>query len=481
MSNVTPTLPGEYGNRSELARLLRRYGQSGKVRDRMIEFLGGADLEEVTAAYIAGHDGSSDFGEVASPAYLPQYLEAGLEIDRSLWDRDFAIAHIDLEYHNFDNPAVPWLNPERALRLQQPVLDEILQVLGGAGISPLTLLTGRGFHLVYAVHRDSRAFRRLVGLGRLPPSLVNRYARPCSPSGLSVELDLGRAFAGLGLVMEFVWHRVLKGSEKDNALSVQPAAIEVGPGSHGREIIALDLSEYGDPLHTRQIRVPFSTYLKPRHFEWLLGKDGVQQLLPIFEIPLSGMTPLQAAAAARNPDTVLELSRHASVAIPNASEPMHKLLDEYQASELRAFHDQFYGRLGAMAASPVDPHLRILEVPACVQWLFEHPNDALLKPAALQHVVRVLMALDWNPSSIAQLICNIYLRDCGWRETWARLDPCNRAIFYTRLFAGMIVTGRDKLIDFNCVSHQEKGYCMVPECRSNLITYRDMLHKRRSH
>jgi len=59
--------------------------QSQTVREHMLEFLGGADLEKATAAYIAGNDGSSDFGELAPPVYLPQYLGAGLEIDRPLW------------------------------------------------------------------------------------------------------------------------------------------------------------------------------------------------------------------------------------------------------------------------------------------------------------------------------------------------------------------------------------------------------------
>jgi hypothetical protein len=116
-----------------------------------------------------------------------------------------------------------------------------------------------------------------------------------------------------------------------------------------------------------------------------------------------------------------------------------------------------------------------------VRFVLDHPNDWLLKPAALQHVVRVLTALGWSPSAIARRICHSYFQDCNWGDTWERLDPCNRAIFYTRLFAGMIATGLDKLIDFNCVSHQEKGYCMIPECSSNLIWYRDMLLGRRKH
>ena len=465
----------------ETDRTLRHYYQSPSVRERMLEFLGGADLERVTAVYIGGNDGSSDFGEVTPPGHLPQFMQPGLEIDRSMWDRDSLIAHIDLEYHNFDYPAVPWQDPERAFRLQQPVLDATLQVLGKAGIAPLTLVSGRGFHLVWAVRRDSNAFRRLAGLGHVPASLQARYEQPCSPDGLSVDLDTGRAFAGLGLVMEFLWNRVLLASEANRALSLQPAAIEVGPEAQGREIVVFDLSEYGDPLHKRHIRVPFSAYLKPRQFEWLLGEEAVRRLLPIFEIPLSGMNSAQAIRVARDASAVLELSRQASVSIPSASVQMDRLLDEYRTSELAAFHDSFHRQLAEQAPLPLDSSpVRIPEVPGCVQWLFEHPNDWLLRPAALQHAVRVLVALGWSPPSISRLIWGACLKDWDWHDIWERLDPCNRAIFYTRLFAGMIVTGSDKLIDFNCVSHQEKGYCMIPDCRSNLVTYRDMLNRRRN-
>jgi hypothetical protein len=440
----------------------------------MLEFLAGA-------VYVASSDGSSEFAKLAPPGDLPQYLDLGLEVDRSLWDRDSLIVHLDLEYHNFDNPAAPWLDPERAFRLQQPVLEATQRVLSKAGISPLTLVSGRGFHLVWAVPRLSNAFRRLAMLGRVPPTLEARYAQSCSPDGLSVDASLGRTFAGLGLIMEFVWHRVLAAAEAGAAVSVQPAAIEVGPEVRERELIAFDLSEYGDPLHTRHIRIPFSVYLKPRQFEWLLGEDEVRRLLPIFEIPLSGMTPQQAIVAARDLDAVLELSRHTSVAIPDASGPMEKLLGDYQASELRDFHDQFYRQLEEEEPLPLVPgSIRIPQVPGCVQWLIENPNDWLLKPAALQHVVRVLMALGWSPPSISKLIRATYLKDCDWHDIWTRLDPSNRAIFYTRLFAGMIATGSDRLIDFNCVSHQEKGYCKIPDCRSNLVTYREMLHRRRN-
>ena len=467
---------------SELSRLLWGYYQNGSVRERMREFLGEADLQTGTAVYIVGNEGFSDVFEPASVSRMQEYLGAGMEVERSLWDHRSLIVDIDLEYDNFDFPAAAWLNPERAFALQEPVLSATLEILGQSGLTPLILVSGRGFHLVWAVSRNSRAFRRLVGLGQVAPSLQARYAQPCSPTGASVDHDLGRAFAGLGLIVEFVGHRVLAASAVECPVPVQLTSIEVGPGIQGREIVSFDLSEYGDPLHRRHIRLPFSAYLKPRRFEWALGEAGISRLLPIFTIPLCGMTSSEAIRVARDPERTLELSRRCSVYIPDRSESMESLLDQYAASDLAAFHHKFYSQLWAQ-----DPlhqsafSTRIPDAPRCVEWLLEHPNDWLLKPAALQHVARVLTALDWRPRDIAQLICVSYQRDWNWGDLWTRLDPLNRAIFYTRLFTGMIATGTDKLIDLNCVSHKEKGYCMIPECCSNLVTYRNMLIERRAH
>ena len=147
---------------------LRRYYQDSGVRQRMYEFLGGTDLQSASAVYIAGTDGYSDYTLRSPPSELPEYLEAGLEVDRSLWDHESLIADIDLEYHNFDFPAAPWLDPERAFRLQQPVLDTTLQILANRGVAPMTLVSGRGFHLVWAIRRNSQSISPPERVGRRP-------------------------------------------------------------------------------------------------------------------------------------------------------------------------------------------------------------------------------------------------------------------------------------------------------------------------
>ncbi len=457
---------------TELGALLRRYYQSRAVRERMAEFLGG----KPGAVYITASDGHSSYSRPDFPSRLSAYLDRGLEVDRSLWGQQALIADIDLEYHNFDIPAAAWADPERAFRLQQPVVDQTLRILHGAGIRPLVLVSGRGYHFVWSVRRGSPAFQGLAEIGQVPSALMARYGRPHAPAGLRIDPTVGLAFAGLGLIVEFIAHGVLEACGRDCAVPVVPTAIEVGPGVNGREIVSFDLSEYGDPLYTRHIRLPFSAYLKPRQWDWLLGQAGAESFLPIFEIPLNGMNASRAIAVAREPRAVLELAQSVSVAIPDASEPMEELLNRYRASALAAFHERFHRQLRGQFQCPVEPAaVRVPQSPPCLRWPLEHPNDLLLKPAALQHVVRMLTALDWSPAAIAQAIWTAYRQDAGWGNIWRRIEPCQRGIFYTRLFAGLIATGTDKLIDMNCVSHQEKGFCGVGECVSNLVEFRDRL------
>src|SRR5688572_1271185 len=98
---------------AEFSGLLREYYLSPTIRERMWEFLGGL-AEKAGAVYIVGHDGFSDFGRPLSLVSLRECLDAGMEVDRSLWDHNSLVADIDLEYHSFDYPVAPWLDPERA-------------------------------------------------------------------------------------------------------------------------------------------------------------------------------------------------------------------------------------------------------------------------------------------------------------------------------------------------------------------------------
>jgi hypothetical protein len=173
----------------------------------------------------------------------------------------------------------------------------------------------------------------------------------------------------------------------------------------------------------------------------------------------------QAIKARQDDDDVRELARRANVRIPLQEEGTSRLLDSYLQSPLRLFHRQFYATThdpreawpDTYDRTPLDP------LPPCARILLEWPNDRLLKPAGMQLVTRTLLAAGWHPRHIAGLIRSKFENPAhGWNSAWLDYEPGTRADFYTRLFAGQLATGLDRLVDFNCTSTQEKGFCPGP-------------------
>src|SRR4030095_7997749 len=136
-------------------------------------------MADATCIHITGGDDLSSHHLEPKPLQeLERCWQQGLEISRSLWDRQSLLVHLDVEYVNFDSPAAVYPEPEQAFELQQPVDNTIRSLLLGFGITPLHLLSGRGHHFVWRVDRCSNAFLQLAGFGRVPHSLRKFYERP---------------------------------------------------------------------------------------------------------------------------------------------------------------------------------------------------------------------------------------------------------------------------------------------------------------
>jgi hypothetical protein len=460
------------------------YYRDEAVRTRMVEFLGGATMEEVSSVYIrASNEGEDDFGsDFQSPKALWTYLEEGLDVARSLWDRDALVVDLDVEYVNFDDPAAAYVDPERAFAIQQPVEHVIEEVLVSFGISPLHLMSGRGHHFLWQVPRTSPVFARLMDMGPVPDFLRGFYANPIPALEESLSEAHMAAFAGLGLVMEYVAHRVKEQASRACVVPVELTALEVGAGGVGREMVSIDISEYGDPLSTRCLRIPFSVYLKPWRLNGHNGTD-FEHMLPFFLIPRYNMDLFQSLLAMRNPEEARRIARRASTAIPNQEQGMGRLIDAYIQSPLAAFHRFFYQEEHEPSEAWPDTYDRapLHVLPHCVRHILEQPNELLLKPGGLAQVVRSLLALGWHPRHIAGLIRSKYERDFGWGGRWYRDNAGSRADFYTRIFTGLVVTGLDELVDFNCRSTQEKAFCFVPDPTCDLEAYRNSLLERVRH
>jgi hypothetical protein len=461
----------------------QRYYQDPNVRARIREFLGAASNGQFSCEFLTcSDDGAFPPFERQSPEVLDPVLDGGFEICRSLWDTNALIADFDIEYVNFDDPATAFVDPERVFAIQQPVVQTIEQLLREYDIAALRVLSGRGYHFAWRIEQSSQEFKELSALGCGPPSLWEAESGLHPPNHRAVPIELARAFTGLGLAMEFLAHRVKQMAAPLTDIPVELTAVEVGQSEHGREMISIDISEYGDPLYSRMLRVPFSVYLKPWQQPWGFDVDILANLQPLFLIPLHGIDWRAGIFTMRDRRSTAELAEHSSTRIPDATRGTGQLLEDYRKSKLIKFHALFYSQEQHPAELWPDTYDRqpLQILPACARLALETPNDLLLRPACIRRLVRVMLALGWHPRHIAGLICSKYRRDHRWTQ-FVNVDPATRADFYTRVFAGLFAAGTDDLVDFNCASVQEQGTCMFSGCGQNLLHFKESALERREH
>jgi hypothetical protein len=247
-------------------------------------------------------------------------------------------------------------------------------------------------------------------------------------------------------------------------------------------MIAFDLSQYADPLYMRFTRVAYSRYLRIPE-DSTTKTDGTASILPIFVVPFYEMDVNEALRVMRDPEAVIALASCAPANIPDCSDATGNLLNSYLASELAQFHCDFY------AEEPDPPErwpetydrMDMSQLPSCIRFLLENPNDFLLRPASMRRVVLTLLSLGWHPRHISGLVQSRFEHDFGWRNYWDSYDPATRAEFFTRVFAGLVIAGYDDAIDFNCCSTQEQKICFQANCQDNLERFRTSLLNRRAY
>lgn len=449
--------------------------QDPVVRDRIADYLGRDRDGRPTANYLTRCDGiePAKFKEIAIENW-ENALRKPWDLARSLGDRDSLIAHIDIEYVDFDFPAEAFVDPERACRLQEPVVKAIEEILASFGIRPLHLLTGQGHHFVWRMANESISSKRLRGEvcpGALVASGDDVVAVPGSDEA---------GFEGLGLVMEYLAQEVRKRVASVAEIPVELTTVEVGKLISGRrEIVSIDLSEYGDPLASRVIRLPFTHYRKPWQ-SGLLERLGLLQDVPRFvTLPLHEIDVQQAIKIRQNAAEVRDLAHRTLVRIPDQGQGMGRLIDAYLSSSLRGFHRRFYEVSHDPRGAWPETYAKTPTANffPCVRTILEEPNDLLLKPVALQLLTRYLLVAGWHPRHIAGLVRSRFEEPSyGWRKGyWDVYNSGLRADFYVRSFVAELETGIDEAVDFNCVSTQDKHLCSCPDCPQDLSRLRGQL------
>lgn len=455
----------------------RRYYANTDVRARLREYAAD-EAGAASAVTITGLDpgqGSMPTWDAATavpPADLDTLLDRGCDVSRSLWDARALIVALDLDYLNIDFPGEPFTHPAEVLFKLEPAYRATRAVLRRYHLDALRLATGRGYHFTGRVPLDSPVVDRLAAIGGLPSWFATLEQR--RPRAVTATMSPRQAAAaeGLGRIVEFIAHLIIRGGASHSPLPLVVNGTVVGAGAVGRECASIDFSYAGDPIDSRHVRMAFSTYQWHRARPDIFG-PFVSGLPPLATVP-RGARSWTSLASARDLASAATQARETHVTLPDLSTGMTSLVTAYEQSALAVFHRTFAAERDAITATTPRPPIPA-DMPPCALRPLAYPNDRLLKPEHIQHVVRTFMARGWTPAQIAALVLRQYERPCGWGTRWTRLDARTRADFDVRVFAGLVATHLDTMVDFNCTSAQEKDVCPWAGCRHDLRDDRDAL------
>lgn len=455
---IDPQVPGYYADDA--------------VRARILEYCGADPGQGAGALYVATIDEADDphITWETPDRYpvdaLPALLTAGHDIARSLWDARHLVVLIDLDHQQLDMPGEPFLHPADAFVALEPTFRAARAVFERLGLDVMTVMTGRGYHFTGVVPLDHPVVDALAAMASWTPRWWHSHEQRRPPWAAAMPERQARAHSGLGMLVELVAHLVHERAAPASPVPVTMNGTVVGEGVRGREAVSIDFSHFGDPLDIRQFRICFGAYQWHRRRPDIFGLAS--QLPALVALPRNGRPLTRMLRAGRDIESARRRARLADAHLPDVSAGVTRLLSEYLGSPLAAFHRRFHAE-----APQALPSFR--DAPPCVTWCLECPNDRLLKPEHIQHLVRWGLSVGTPARQLAELVTRAYEADHGWSHRWTRLDARTRAEFDVRVFAGLVETGHDRLVDFNCVSAQEKDVCPRVGCPHDLRDDRDRL------
>ena len=463
---------------------LQEYYADPHVRTRIREYCGDSGGGAMTCAYLTGLTGTeSPFvtwdGAPRHPAGdLDSLMATGADIARSTWDVASLLFHLDIDYQNTDFPGEAYHHPAEVFFKLEPVYRAVTHVLRRFGLPLLPLMTGQGYHFTGRVPLDSDVVRFVADLVPDPPHwLQNVSSRrpPWTTSELAQEH--ARAYVGAGMLMEFLAHQIMRRALRRTPIPIVLNGTVVGSGLVGRECVSLDLSSFGDPMDARHLRVAFGAYQKHRFRPDVVGQRVAVECPPFVAVPRRAQSLATLLSAGRDLRHAARAARAQSAVLPDVSQGVRALVGGYRRSSLAAFHQSFYAtpRRQDDDRDRLFESLRASTLPTCVARPLLAPNDLLLQPACVQHVTRWLTADGMKARDIAAVVHSRYASDSGWGGRWLSLDAETRAEFDVRVFAGLLASGLDRAVDFNCRSAQEKGLCAAPHCERDLRVDRERL------
>lgn len=388
------------------------YWHDWRVVHAILRYLGGRGtdwhaIESVDAAYLAIIDTNqvSAWGAMARPiasAALEDEIAAQqglLDLSTSLWHKDDrqrpgyprrALLVWDIDWFGPD-AAAPFQEPCRVLRQVEPVLQVLEAALAAYGIAHITVVTGKGAHLVTAIPAHSPVMDELIRIGNvIEPTVLAKQAAGHSPwaalDGRPVPPASELSFKGAVRLQQFLITRQIGHARQATNLPVEISDI-------GQEGIALDNTAATGTVNTRTISVLGSIYKPQKRPSATAGQFIIRipRTGPGFELSLHETLRLR-----RDWSMAAEYLGTIDSRIPDGSAGVRKLIREYDRSALAHLHramDRSFGDEPGMFAHGYRNYAAIARQtsdPGRIAWLIAHANTALLQPANLAYFIEEL-------------------------------------------------------------------------------------------
>ena len=349
---------------------------------------------------------------------LGQILDKRADVFRAVHDEDNLICVMDVERVSHHFPGDNYLDMTRAFWCLEPFHQALMSVFRDFGFSPLVIATGQGYHYGFRVPKSEYAFELMQSIGFVTTSerRLNLYKRYGSKRRRFVQDSEAWAYDGWGKLAEFISNEAMWRARRfTNKLPVVIGDQYAGT-RHG-DVISVDLSAFGFPLHMRDVRLPFSLHQKHKVNPAKVGHE-IARNTP-YNIAVPRFTPCNNHELSlddlfnnrRNYHNTAQYAGSVTTDLPEMTWGVERMIKAYKRSDVYNAHRYFDQGMEQFIGSDYKKHFQFNEsfrgLPYHVKDALWHPTkngNHLLKPDVIRNVTLAMLKKNWHPADIVALL-----------------------------------------------------------------------------
>jgi hypothetical protein len=330
-----------------------------------------------------------------------------------------------------------------------PVVRFLETLLRRRGMPYLLDYTPSGAHILFQNLLGYRSTAAVQSIGALEEDLIAacRYVDPGDIRRRhGVALDAARVFSGLSRLAEYMALLAMAARPpKDD-----PAVLPITIGDAAERCLNFDNSWGEGSPFMRCIRSPFSLHKKNRE---LYGQSHQPPLVDVIGAYFDGTT----ADAEEDMEVIWrcmwnlpQAAEHAmrfAGFIPCANESLIDFVEEYKASDLYTWHQEFDRQEALPRGAALERARRESRLGGATMDALWAPNPAALQPGRIMAMVEdFLFAAQWKAKHIAGVFRDLYQDPAfGWEQDFFKYPAETKANFWVRTYSAVLLRQKGRL------------------------------------